>query len=175
MGFRVGTIARVWSCDDKGKYSTCNVSVSKLNRETNTYDTDFRSNFVNFVGQANEDIKKVGLPTANERKNGDNKTSTAIIIKNCDVTNFYAGNTGNAPTDGASAEKSPYTARYAVFEIELPDANGNFASLEQSRGNSSQRGASNYRTQNSGYKQNKSPNDLVKDIPEDADEELPFK
>lgn len=162
MGLRSGTVARVWSCNDMGKYCQCAITISKKNKETQVYETEFQDGFVRFIGRANEAIKQVGLPTSEERKAG-NTTSKAVRILDCDVTNFYTSPDG----------KTSYTPHYVVFDIELPDANGNFASFGQG-GNASAPRAQGGQRSGVGYNPSRPTNDII-DIPEDVDEELPFK
>lgn len=75
MGFRNDAYATVWdSKPGKGKYNELKIQISKKNKDTDKYETDF-SGWVRFVGKAAE------LGLLPER--------TRIKIKSCDVTNFY--------------------------------------------------------------------------------------
>lgn len=76
MGFRNDAYAKVWKVEDKGKYSVCQVSISKKNKKTNEYETEFQSSFVRFVGEAHERILALG-------------ENSRIKILSCDVTNKY--------------------------------------------------------------------------------------
>jgi len=90
MGFRVDSFAKVWEVEDKGNYSEAKISISKKNKQTNQYETDFQSK-VRLVGQAHTCKVK-----ANDR----------IKIKACDVSNKY------------DKEKKITYTNYVIFEIE---------------------------------------------------------
>lgn len=97
MGFRSGAYATIWNVEDKGKYTRVNLSISKKNRETDTYETDF-SGFVNFVGKAHD------AAASNSLKERDR-----IKIGECDVTTTYNRDTKTS------------TTRYAIFSFEKMD------------------------------------------------------
>lgn len=90
MGFRVDSFAKVWEVEDKGNYSEAKISISKKNKQTDQYETDFQSK-VRLVGQAHTCKVK-----ANDR----------IKIKACDVSNKY------------DKEKKITYTNYVIFEIE---------------------------------------------------------
>lgn len=102
MGFSNDKFAKVWSVEDKGNYSICQLSVSKKNKETNNYEVEFQDSYVRFVGTAHKDISNMDIP-----ENG-----LSIKITSCDVTNRYV------------KEKKQLYTNYVVFGFEIPDGNG---------------------------------------------------
>ena len=151
MGFRTDSYARVWCVDNKGKYSVGSVSISRKNKNTGTYETEFQDGFVRFVGNAHNDINNLGLPTADERKEAQkNNTanmlkSASIKITSCDVTNLYTSPEG----------KVSFNPKYTIFGFEVHDGN--------TKGNSNINSAT------------KSGSDDFINVPDDVDdEELPF-
>lgn len=97
MGFRTGAWATLWEVKDKGKYSEVRLSISKKNRATEQYETDF-SGYCNFVGSAHEAIKS--MPDVNKYR---------LKLGDCEVTNSY------------NKEKNQTFTHYAVFSVELPE------------------------------------------------------
>lgn len=77
MGLRNGAYAKVWSIENKGKYSEARISTSKKKQDGSGYDQDF-GGFVRFVGKAHE----------TECKEGDR-----IKIVSCEVQNSYNAET----------------------------------------------------------------------------------
>ena len=108
MGFRQadsqgkGGYARLWSVENKGKYSTARVSTSRKLKDSDTWETDFQDGFVRLVGDAH---KKAGELTIPERGIG-------IQITACEATKTY-----NA------AEKKGY-ANYIIYAFDVLDAKG---------------------------------------------------
>lgn len=102
MGFRIDAYAKVWEVNDKGNYSEARISISKKNKLTNEYETDFQSK-VRLVGQAHNCRVK-----ANDR----------IKIKACDVSTRYNKETGVTYTN------------YVIFEIETDDEQPKAMSME---------------------------------------------
>ena len=99
MGFRSNTHARVWSVEPgRGKFTKVNLSVSRKNKETGQYETDF-SDFCMFIGEAHA---KAAL-----LKRGDR-----IRLGDVDVSNRY---------DKAADKKY---VDYKVFSFDLADAAG---------------------------------------------------
>lgn len=97
MGLRISdTYAKIWNIDRKEKYSVVELSVSKKNRATDQYETDFSSKFVRFVGDAHQRLTNM---QGNER----------IKIKSGDVSNHY------------DKEKRVTYTNYVVFDFELAD------------------------------------------------------
>lgn len=96
MGFRKGAYAKIWSIEDKGNFTKVNLSVSKKNKTTGEYVTDF-SGFVNLVGTAYQESKKL--------KEGD-----SVKIGDCEVTTSYNKDT-----------KTNYT-NYAIFSLDSGDS-----------------------------------------------------
>lgn len=119
MGFRQGAYARIWSVDDKGKYSVANISISRKNKETGKYEIEFSDGFVRLVGDAHTAAQDLGLPTADEY---DSKIhhGVSIQITSCDVTNNYSAKTRKLYTN------------FVIFGFDIPqnnntngDTNGN--------------------------------------------------
>lgn len=97
MGFRTGAYATIWEVKQgKGNYSDVRLSISKKNKQTNEYETDF-SGFVRFVGTAHQSAGKL-------------KEKDRIKLGDCEVTNSY------------DKEKKVTYTNFAVFSFE--DANG---------------------------------------------------
>lgn len=101
MGFRQGAYAKVWNIEDKGNYSVGQVSISRKNKETNAYETEFQDGFVRFVGTAHNEIKGLQIP-----ENG-----LSIKISSCDCTNHY------------DKEKNKVYENHVIFGLELSDNN----------------------------------------------------
>lgn len=98
MGFRNGAYATIWEVKaGKGNYSDVRLSISKKNKQTDQYETDF-SGFVRFIGTAHQNV-------------GSLKEKDRIKIGDCEVTNSY------------DKEKKVTYTNFAVFSFE--DANGN--------------------------------------------------
>ena len=98
MGFRTGAYATIWEVKNgNGNYTDVRLSISKKNKQTDQYETDF-SGFVRFIGTAHQ--------RANALKERDR-----IKIGDCEVTNSY------------NKEKNVTYTNFAVFSFE--DANGN--------------------------------------------------
>lgn len=111
MGFRQNAYARLWSLDDKGKYSVANVTVSKKNKETGEYVTEFGHRFVRLIGEAHNRAKTLNLPTSEEFTTGVHKGIT-IRILDCDITNSYNNTT-----------KQSYW-NPVIFNFEIPERDG---------------------------------------------------
>lgn len=105
MGFRVGSFAKIWSYENKGNYSTCRLSISRKNKNTDAYETDFTDGFVRLVGNAHKDIQGIQI---------DEKKGYNIKISSCDVTNVYTSPDG----------KVSYTPHYTIFGFEEANFNG---------------------------------------------------
>lgn len=101
MGFRQGAYAKVWRVEDKGNYSVAQVSISKKNKDTDQYETEFQHNFVRLVGTAHD------LGRSIEEVQG----GTSIKITSCDVTNLY------------DKEKKKEFTNFVIFGFEFPDNN----------------------------------------------------
>jgi len=105
MGFRQGAYARIWSYENKGNYSTCRLSISRKNKNTDAYETEFTDGFVRLVGNAHQAIQGIQI---------DEKKGYNVKISSCDVTNVYT-----AP-DG----KVSYTPHYTIFGFEDANTSG---------------------------------------------------
>lgn len=114
MGFRQGAYARIWSYENKGNYSTCRLSISKKNKDANTYETEFTDGFVRLVGNAHQSIQNIHI---------DEKKGYNIKISSCDVTNVYTSPDG----------KVSYTPHYTIFGFE--EANYSGQNQENKTGN----------------------------------------
>lgn len=96
MGFRNGSYAKVWEVRaGKGNYSEAKISISKKNKQTEQYETDF-SGYVRLVGDAHKN--GAGLPSGSKIKIGD-----------CDVTNYY------------DKEKKITYTNFVVFNFTMAD------------------------------------------------------
>jgi len=100
MGFTNGAYARIWSKEEYEKFTTCQLSVSKKNKETGAYDVEFQDGYVTFIGKAHKAISEIGeIP--------DNGLSIRLI--STDTRNKY------------DKEKSKKYTNFLVFEFEIPD------------------------------------------------------
>lgn len=96
MGFRKGAYATVWEVrNGNGNYSIARISISRKNRETDEYRTEF-SGWVRLIGDAH--AKARGL-----------EERSRIRIGECDVTNHY------------DKEKEVTYTNYAIFGFEDPN------------------------------------------------------
>lgn len=96
MGFRQGSYAHVWKVEDKGNYHVAQISISRKNKETNQYETEWQDSFVRLVGTAHQQIKTMDI-------------SRNVKIGSCDVTNKYDAN-----------KKTTYT-NYVIFNFDDVD------------------------------------------------------
>ena len=109
MGFRQGAYAKIWRVEDKGNYSVAQVSISKKNKDTDQYETEFQHNFVRLVGTAHDLGKNI------EEVQG----GTSIKITSCDVTNRYDKEKKKEFTNFANVlEKTRTRLRQADEELE---------------------------------------------------------
>lgn len=99
MGFGNGKLARIWAFENKGNYSTCRLSISRKDKNTGAYVTDFTDGFVRLVGKAHIDIQNLVI---------DEHKGALVRITSCEVTNVYT-----AP-DG----KVSYAPHYTIFGFE---------------------------------------------------------
>ena len=100
MGFRQGAYCRIWSVENKGNYSTARITISRLDKSTGTYTTDFQDGFVRLVGQAHTAFKDIKI---------DEKKGITAKISSCEVTNVYTSPDG----------KVSNTPHYAIFGVEI--------------------------------------------------------
>ena len=103
--FSVNSYAKIKEVEDNGKYSVCKISISKKNRQTNKYETDFVGK-VRFVGDAH--LQK---PMAEQR----------IQITSCGVSNCYTKD------DKLEFPKAP---TYTIFGYTLQEDNNNSSASE---------------------------------------------
>ena len=94
MGFRNGAYAKVWDIDEKYNIKKARISISRKNKETNEYETEFNG-FAALFGEA----KKVNIVKGDK-----------IKINSCDVTNKYDHDKGVEYTN------------FAIFECEVVDS-----------------------------------------------------
>ena len=93
-GRLVGGYATIWKVEDKGKYSSVQLSTSRK-KEDGSYETDF-SSYVNFVGAAHTMAQGI-------------TQMTRIQIKNADVTKRY------------DKAKDKEYVNFAVFDFDILD------------------------------------------------------
>ena len=106
MGFSVGRFAKIWKFEDKGgKWGVANLSISRREKDTNTYKIEFKDGFVSIVGKAYQVLKDVVI---------DENHGLTVKILNCDVTNMYTNASG----------KVSYSPHYTIFDLELPNFDG---------------------------------------------------
>lgn len=77
-----GGYARIWSIENKGKYSLANISTSKKVKDEDRYETDFQDGYVRLIGSAHDKAQELNIP----------KSGISIQIKSCDVQNSYNPN-----------------------------------------------------------------------------------
>lgn len=100
MGFRTGAYATIWEVKKgNGNYTDIRLSISRKNKQTNQYETDF-SGFVRLIGTAHQN--------ANTLKEKDR-----IKIGDCEVTNHY------------DKEKNVTYTNFAIFNFEEANNNAN--------------------------------------------------
>lgn len=98
MGFRQNTYATVWSVEPvSDTYTKCRISISRKNKNTGEYETDF-SGFVGFAG------------TAAARKAAALKPRDRIKLGDVDVTNRY------------DKEKEKEYISFKVFSFEIEES-----------------------------------------------------
>ena len=93
MGFRQGAYAKIWEIEDKGNYHVAQMSISRKNKDTGVYDTEWQNNFVRLVGTAHQQIATMDI-------------SRNVKIGSCDVTNKY------------DKDKNTTYTNYVVFNFE---------------------------------------------------------
>ena len=70
MGFKqmdskgYGGYARIWSIENKGKYSLANISTSKKVKDEDRYETDFQDGYVRLIGSAHDKAQEIFLKVA---------------------------------------------------------------------------------------------------------------
>jgi len=106
MGFRQDAYAKVWFVENKGNYSTARMTISRKDKNTGTYTTDFQDGFVRLVGQAHTALQGLHI---------DDKKGITIKISSCEVTNVYTAPTG----------KVSYKPQYTIYGLEIYDGNSN--------------------------------------------------
>ena len=99
--FSNNSYAKIKEVEEQENYSVCKITISKKNKTTNKYETDFVGK-VRFVGQAH--LQK---PMADQR----------IKITSCGVSNCYTKD------DKLEFPKFP---TYTIFSYELQDSSEDF-------------------------------------------------
>lgn len=84
--FQNDTYAKIWSVEDKGNYTVCQISTSKKNKQTGKYETDFADK-VRFVGkahgqrpQAEQKIKLLNTAVGNRYDKEKKKTYYSFVV-----------------------------------------------------------------------------------------------
>ena len=92
MGFRSGAYATVFGVEKgNGNYYTVRLAISKKERNSGNYVTDFSSNFVRFIGDATNIVSRYA---GKDSKSNGNKPLCRIKLGQIDVTTtFKDGNT----------------------------------------------------------------------------------
>lgn len=115
---RTNGYLKIWEVEDKGKYSVCNVSASKKNKEGN-YEQTFSNKFVRFIGQAHETVRNM--------KKGDSVkliefevTSKYDSEKNTTYTNFLVYKVENGNSGGSNNAKANPAPKFENLNDELP-------------------------------------------------------
>lgn len=103
MAFQNGAFAKIWEFTDKGNYGVVNLTTSKKDKESGTYETDFQAKFLPVFGKAYEFAKGLNIP-----QNG----ASVKIIK-CSLTNKW------------DPEKKVTYWNPSVSELEDASFNGN--------------------------------------------------
>lgn len=88
MGLRNQSYAKIWAAREKGKIFSVMTTVSRKNKDTNQYDTQF-SGYVNFAGEAAKKIKELGLPEKMDRNNPQPRSIQITDSRSPDLTNNY--------------------------------------------------------------------------------------
>lgn len=103
--FAVDSYAMIWGVKEvKDKYTVCNISTSRKDKNTGQYVKDFADARVRFVGKAHQQ-----KPQANQK----------IKITNCGVTSVY------------DKEKKQNYITFIIFDYELDNPSSNFAPIEE--------------------------------------------
>ena len=85
MGFRQadasgkGGYARLWSVENKGKYSIAKISTSRKVKDSDIYETDFQDGYVRLIGDAHKAASELAVP----------EKGIGIQILSCDTTKIY--------------------------------------------------------------------------------------
>ena len=107
---QIGGFARIWSVEDKGRFSVAKVSTSKKRKDSEGYETDFQSGFVRLVGEAHNKVQGIEVT----------EKGVGIQITNCEATTPY-----NAET------KKGYN-NYVIYDFDLLDGNTSSGSAKKS-------------------------------------------
>ena len=113
MGFHSGAYARVWKlAENKGNYSTVQMSISSKNRETGQYETVWQDGFTRFVGAAHNKLAKMNIPDG----------GLTIYLTATDVNQNYV-----------KEKKTMYT-NYVVFDFIVPESGERYEMVCQKAG-----------------------------------------
>lgn len=82
MGFRKDAWCRVWSVapSENKKYALADITISKKNQDSGSYEVTFAHKFVRLVGTAYKQIQNIKIP---------DKKGIGLQIDGCDVTSYY--------------------------------------------------------------------------------------
>lgn len=86
MGLRQGSYAKVWCIKQNGKTYSGQISVSKKNKETNEYETQFNG-YVKFAGPAAEKAANFDLPETMDREHP--KYESIHITDSPDIASWF--------------------------------------------------------------------------------------
>jgi hypothetical protein len=170
MGFRQGAYAKIWEVDDETgyKYATCQMSVSRKDKDSGEYKTEFQDGYVRLIGNAYDAIEEY------LEENDIPERGLSVKISSCDVTNNY------------DKKKEKLYVNYAVFGMKIADEDGNFPDDDEDDGSSKKKSAKGKKSSASKGKKSTSsskgrgnkkakeeePEDIISDL--DDDEGLPF-
>ena len=108
MGFRTTAYATIWTVEEgRGNTLKVRLSISKKNKDTGEYETDF-SGFCTFIGNAKAKAEKL-------------KPKDRIKLGDVDVTSWY------------NKDKGVEYITYKVFDFEMSDASSGNTSKPTSK------------------------------------------
>lgn len=127
MGFREGAYAHVWEVNQRTpRVTSVRVSISKKNKETGAYDTDF-SGFISVVGsepaaralelKEGMNIKLGSVDVTNSYNKETKKSYTNFVVFDFEVQESKGGGSGN----GGAKSAKPASAKPPVQEEEDED------------------------------------------------------
>lgn len=113
MGFRNNTYATVWSVEAKTNTLTkCRISISKKNKNTGEYETDF-GGYVSFVGTAaaskaaklkeKDRIKLIDTDVSNKYDKEKGVTYTNFTVFSFELTDSQSGSESSSPSNRSSS------------------------------------------------------------------------
>ena len=106
MGFYKENIGTIWKIEDKGKYSTAQITCGKKNKDTGEFETEFNG-FVTLLGTAHEKGKTLEIPEGKGVRirfgNGD-VTTNYVAEKKITYTNYKLFSFHTVSWDNASGK-----------------------------------------------------------------------